>query len=137
MIPKGTPAHKEIIIPKWKMLMLPQGYEKTEFGNPKGSLAQYRGPGNIHVLEYLSEWRIHWDYGDPRTPSGLLVHVFADSPEVGFSLLAAVAAGKETYEETESISEALVDAAATGLAVYGGVLLTKEFLSWITKQKVE
>ncbi len=132
MIPKGISPHKEVSIPKWKLPFLPKEYKRTDLGDQKGAIAQYRGPNNVHVLEYENEWRVHWDFGDPRTPDGLLVHVFADAPEVGFSLLAAVSAGKRTYDETQSVGDAIVDAAATGLSVYAGVKLTKAIISWLS-----
>lgn len=128
---RGLPAHKEVRIPKWRMPKLPAGFERTDLGDPKGAISQYRGPNNVHVREYPTEWCVHWDYGDPRTPVGLLVHAFTDAPEVGFSLLTALAAGNKTFEDTGSLGEALADAVATGVYTYAGIWLTKELLSWL------
>ena len=131
MIPKDTPAHKAIAIPKSKMDVLPPSFELSPLGDKKDAMAQYRGPNTIHILEYPDKWMVHWDYGDPRNPLGAMIHIFADAPEVGFSVLVAFAAGKRTYDETESVSDALLDGFLAGLFTYGGVKVAQSFIDWI------
>ena len=133
MIPNGTPAHKEIKISKVQMPKLSKEFEEIPdiLGDKKGAIRQFRGPNNIHVLEYEDHWSVHWDWGDPRRIDGALVHIFADAPEVGFALVAAAYAGKKKYDETKSVGEAVIESALAGLFAYGGVVVTKEVLNWI------
>ncbi|MGY5882003.1 MAG: hypothetical protein RTV31_17295 [Candidatus Thorarchaeota archaeon] len=133
MIPDGTPVHKEIRIPKSKMPTLSKEFQEISdlLGDKKGSIRQFRGPNNIHVLEYKDYWAVHWDWGDPRRIDGALVHIFADAPEVGLALIAATIAGKNKYDETKSVGEAVVESVLTGLFTYGGIVVTKEIMNWI------
>lgn len=134
MIPDETPPHKEIIILKSKMPQLPKDFQEiSDFhGDKKDAIRQFRGPNNIHVLEYPDHWAVHWDWGDPRTIDGALVHIFADAPEIGFALVAGTVAGKKKYDETKSVGEAIIEALLTGFFTFGGVIVTKEILNWIT-----
>ncbi len=133
MIPNGTPPHKEIKISKLKLPQLSKDFEEISdiLGDKKGAIKQYRGPNNIHILEYKDYWAVHWDWGDPRRIDGALVHIFADAPEVGFALVAATIAGRKKYDETKSIGEAVVESALAGLFAYGGIIVTREVVNWI------
>ncbi|MBD3408125.1 MAG: hypothetical protein GF411_18535 [Candidatus Lokiarchaeota archaeon] len=107
MIPDGTPAHEDIIIDKEQMPSFSDEFQRIPdfLGDKKDSIAQYRGPNNIHILEYETYWSVHWDWGDPRTIPGAIVHIFADDPDVGLSLLIAAGAAKATYDKTKSPHE--------------------------------
>ncbi len=107
---RNIPMHRDIVIPKTMMPTVPPGFEKTILGEPKGAIAQYRGPGNLHLREYDDRWTLHRDYGDPRTLGGLIIHIFLDAPEIGISLLIAAGTFKETYEATGSTTKALTEA---------------------------
>jgi hypothetical protein len=133
MLPEDTPPHKEIKIMKSKMPELPEGFEEISdfLGDKKDSIRQYRGPNNNHALEYKDHWMVHWDWGDPRTIDGALVHIFADAPEIGFGLVAAMAAGKKKYDETQSVGESILESLLAGLVTYGGIVVTKEVGKWI------
>ncbi|MHA1863579.1 MAG: hypothetical protein ACTSWA_07405 [Candidatus Thorarchaeota archaeon] len=128
MLPDNIEPHQEIVIKKSKMPRLPEGFEEITafFGDKKDAIRQYRGPNNIHVLEYEDHWKVHWDCGDPRTIDGAIIHIFADAPEIGFTLLAATLAGKKKYDETHSIGDSIIEALLAGLFTYGGVVVTKE-----------
>ena len=133
MIPEDTPPHKEIEIPKSKLPQLSKEFEEVSdfLGDKKNSLRQYRGPNNLHILEYEDHWKVHWDWGDPRTIDGALVHIFADAPEIGFALVAAIMAGKKKYNETKSVGESIIDSLLAGFFTYGGIVITKEVVKWL------
>ena len=77
---KGTPFHKEIKVSKTTLQRLPQCFQKTVLGEPKGALKQFRGPHGIHILEYEKEWVLHRDRVDPRVnPVG---HLIKDAPQI-------------------------------------------------------
>jgi len=133
LIPNDTRPHKEIRIPKSKMLELPSEFKEIPdfLGHKKDAIRQYRGPNNIHIREYADHWKAHWDWGDPRTIDGALVHIFADAPEIGLALIAATIAGKDRYDETQSVGESVIEALLTGLFTFGGVIVTKEVVRWL------
>lgn len=85
----------------------------------------------MHLLEYTRGWKLHVDYGDPRTPEGFLIHIFVDAPEVGVSLLFAIGKATERYEKTNSIVEAIVTFVGTGIVTYVSLKIVKEFILWL------
>ncbi len=130
MLPKLKPG-QEVWIPESRMPNLPPGFEETRLGEIKDAMAQYRGPGNMHLLKYPTGWKLHVDYGDPRSPEGFLVHIFIDAPEVGVSLLMAIGAAAETYNETNSLGEAIITFLSTSVLSYIGLKLLREFILWL------
>jgi hypothetical protein len=75
------------------MHKVPQCFQKTLLGEPKGALKQFRGPHGIHILEYEKEWVLHRDRVDPRiNPVG---HLVKDAPHIlvigGVAAFASVA----------------------------------------------
>jgi len=96
------PPYEEVKISKTVMQKIPECFEETLLGEPKGSLRQLRGPKASHVLEYEKEWVVHRDRVDPRyDPIG---HLTNDAPYVlvlgffaflGVSLLIVAAGGKK------------------------------------------
>ena len=105
-LPKVAVGEK-VWISKEDMSTPPPGFEPTNLGELRGSIAQYRGYDNLHLLEYADGWELHQDYGDPRTIGGFIVHIFLDSPEGGVSLLFAFGEAVEKYKETGSLFEAI------------------------------
>ena len=90
----NIPIHKDILISKKILPQLPPKFKKTKLGyRRKGTLAQYRGPEEIHVHEYPTHWAFHRDHGDPRTFEGFLAHLLFDAPEIPLSLVTAGASG--------------------------------------------
>jgi len=122
---------REVWIPKSKMMKPPSGFELTSMGDQKDALAQYRGPDNLHLLEYKDGWMMHQDYGDPRSLGGFIVHIFLDAPEVGVSLIAATTTAQERYNETKSVLEAVGAFLSTAGAMYISMRIVKETLSRI------
>ncbi len=55
-----------IRISKEVMAGLPPWFERTDLGFPYGAIAQYRGPGGLHVREYPDGYEVHLDLFDPR-----------------------------------------------------------------------
>ena len=62
MYQKPTNVHQEVWIPKSKMPQPPPGFEETVLGDIKDALRQYRGPDNLHLLEYQDGYKLHLDY---------------------------------------------------------------------------
>jgi hypothetical protein len=81
----------EIRVSKAVLGSLPDDYEETRLGDPRGSKKQYRGSSGVHVREYEDTYAIHVDLVDPRKDP--LGHLLRDSPgsllSVGVGLLAA------------------------------------------------
>lgn len=127
---------REVWISKEQMPYAPPGFQKTWMGDLKDAINQYRGPGNMHLLEYARGWKLHVDYGDPRTPEGFLIHIFMDAPEVGVSLLFAIGTATERYEKTNSIPEAIMTFIGTGIVAYVGLKIVKEFFLWLARNLV-
>lgn len=124
---------QEVWISKDVMTHVPLGFEETWMGEMKGALKQYRGPGNLHLLEFPNGWKLHSDYGDPRNPEGFLIHIFVDAPEVGVSLLYAIGEAFEKYRQTKSIADALLTFASKGVLAYLSLKILKELLLWLTR----
>jgi len=77
---KQIPFYTEIKISKNVISKLPECFQQTLLGEPKGELRQYRGPHGSHVLEYEENWVFHRDKVDPRfDPVG---HLITDAPHV-------------------------------------------------------
>lgn len=122
---------RKVWIPKSKMLTVPIGFKETVFGELKGAIRQYRGPDNLHLLEFQNGWELHRDFGDPRTLSGFIIHIFLDAPEVGLALLNATGAYIEKFEETKSIWASIGEALKTGILSYVGLKVVKEFIEYL------
>lgn len=77
---KRLPFYKEVKVSKSIMSKLPECFQQTPLGEPRGELRQYRGPHGSHVLEYKRNWVFHRDKVDPRfDPVG---HLIIDAPHV-------------------------------------------------------
>jgi hypothetical protein len=82
----NAPIGTDYKFPKSKFELGPE-YEETPWGYSEGSIAQYRGPNNEHVLEYEDYYKGHRDHADPsKDPWG---HIVNDAPESLISILAA------------------------------------------------
>jgi len=77
---RQLPFYSEFRIPKNVLQELPECFEETLLGEPKGELRQFRGPYGSHILEYENEWILHRDKVDPR--SDPLGHLVNDAPHV-------------------------------------------------------
>lgn len=132
IVDKIRPGQK-ILIPKSEMLSSPMGFEETPLGELKGAIRQYRGPDNLHLLEYSDRWELHQDYGDPRTFGGFIIHIFLDAPEVGLALLNAIGSYKKKFDETNSMVDAIGEALETGILSYIGFKIMKEFFEYLGK----
>jgi hypothetical protein len=130
---KIIPAHGKIWIPMAEMTSVPPGFEETWMGEPKGAIAQYRGPDNLHLLKYKDGWELHRDFGDPRSLGGFIIHIFLDAPEVGLALLTAAGRFREIHEETRSVWTAIGAAIETGILTYVGFRLMKELIGLMVK----
>jgi len=117
-------------------MAVPHGFEETWLGESRGAIRQYRGPDNLHLREYNDGWKLHQDYGDPRTLGGFIIHIFLDAPEVGIALLNATGVFKEVYEDTQSIWSAIGEAIKTGIITYLGVRLLKEFIEYLIQSYI-
>jgi len=77
---KRLPFYIETKISKSVVSKLPECYQQTLLGEPKGESRQYRGPHGSHVLEYEKDWVFHRDKVDPRfDPVG---HLITDAPHI-------------------------------------------------------
>ncbi len=130
---RNIPMHRDIVIPKTMMPTVPPGFEETILGEPKGAIAQYRGPGNLHLREYNDRWTLHRDYGDPRTLDGLVIHMFLDAPEIGISFLIAAGTLKKTYEATRSVPKALIEALKVLPVSYVTLRIIKALFEWLAQ----
>ena len=80
-------ARQEFEVPKWDVPHpLDAGFSSAS-GNPQGALEQYSvrlsDGGRIHIREYPTYYRLHWDEGDPDSGlNGLVTHFIRDAPEV-------------------------------------------------------
>jgi hypothetical protein len=133
MIPNDLVIHNKIWIPKSEMPTVPPGFEETWLGELKGARKQYRGPDNLHLLQYEDGWELHQDQGDPRTLGGFIIHIFLDAPEVGVALLVAAGKFTEKYDESGSILEAIAAALGTGVVTYAGLRIARELLEFVVQ----
>jgi len=122
---------KKVWIPKSRMSMVPPGFERTWMGEPKGALAQYRGPDNLHLLEYPNGWELHRDFGNPRSIGGLIVHIFLDAPEVGLSFLIATSRAQTAYEKSGSVWQAIGDFTKSLVGSYLTLRALRALIEWL------
>ena len=74
------PIGNEYILKIPKYQVLESYFEEDILGYPKDSICMYRGPHNIHILEYDDYYAVHRDRCDPRyDPLG---HIDEDVPEL-------------------------------------------------------
>jgi hypothetical protein len=111
--------HAEVRISKRILSRLPSTFVTVPeyLGDQKDALRQYRGPNNLHVLEYPDDWSFHRDYSDPRTDP--LGHLLSDAPEPLLCGLVSLFVGLAVYGETRSVIEGSVAGAAAGLFARG------------------
>ena len=112
---RRIPVHGDLRVSKKLLPRLPYGFVEVpdHLGNKKNALRQYRGPHNIHVLEYADEWSFHRDLVDPRIdPVG---HLLLDAPEVPLAGLAGIAVAKKAYDENESVLDSVIAGGLAGL----------------------
>jgi hypothetical protein len=131
MYQKPTLVHEKVWITKVQMREVPPGFEVCPLGDLDGAIRQYRGPDNLHLHEYEDRWRLHYDYGDPRTLGGFIIHIFLDAPEVGISLLIALDKSRRAYDESNSVLDAILTFVGTGIVSYLGLRLLKKAIYWI------
>ena len=112
---KKIPIHGDLRVPKYKLANLPDEFEEVpdSMGDKKDALRQYRGPHNIHVLEYYAEWSFHRDYVDPR--KSLLGHLIFDTPEIPAAALSAFSVGQKVYDESGSLTDSILSGGLTGV----------------------
>ncbi len=82
----------EIYVSKSIMPILPEGYEETCLGSPRGAFRQYRHKSGVHLREYNEWFAVHQDRFDPRTKPFL--HLAVDSPETIVALGSALILSK-------------------------------------------
>ena len=78
-----SPPHREVKIPKEPSGSLEGVGFKRSIGRPAGQIADYRKATSrgksIHVREYGSFYKIHWDHVDPSIDA--IEHLRRDAPE--------------------------------------------------------
>lgn len=105
--PSRIPIHGDYRISKSVLPRLPDGFVEIPdfFGNKKTALKQYRGPHNIHVLEYPDYWSSHRDIADPfKDPIG---HLIFDSPEIPVSTIIGILTAREARRDGASSEQVL------------------------------
>ncbi len=88
------PPHEEMRISKFGYTQPLQAGFRTDVGEPKGQVADYRlqlsdGSG-IHIVEFQDSYTVHWDKVDPST--NVVEHINQDAPQWG-PVLGLVAVG--------------------------------------------
>ena len=91
-------SEDDIVILKSVMPSLPDGYEETRLGDPRGSIRQFRRE-RVHVREYEDRFVVHEDHYDPR--SDPIQHLVHDSPETLFALGSAIFLSKASCPRSE------------------------------------
>lgn len=85
-------AHTDVILPKDSLPHPKRAGIAKKAGVPHGQLADYRktlpNGKSIHIREYGSYYKVHWDNHDPEVD--LMGHLVHDAPEWWFSLIGAV-----------------------------------------------
>lgn len=75
------PKHEDLLVEKWMVPEIPQEF-KPRFGDSDGQIEDYGyaledGKG-IHIKEYDTYYKVHWDERDPgKDPLG---HLIKDAP---------------------------------------------------------
>ena len=120
------PIHGDLRLSKRTLPSLPPDYVQVSdsLGYRRGALRQYRGPHNIHVLEYPDEWSFHRDHVDPRAdPMG---HLIEDAPEIVLSVAAALLAGAAEYAKTSSLSRGIAAGGVAAVLTWGFLSILEE-----------
>lgn len=97
------PAHTDVILPKDGLPHPKRAGLAKKAGVPHGQLADYRktlpNGRSIHIREYQSYYKVHWDNHDPGTD--LVGHLVHDAPEWWFSLIGAVIGSRVAEDKME------------------------------------
>ncbi len=128
----GSMKSDELRISKSVLPSLPEGYEETRLGDPRGSRRQFRGRSGIHVREYPDEYVIHVDRVDPRRdPFG---HLVRDSPETLVSVVAGLLAAGKVGNSGHPLRERKATDSRTGVLAFFLVFLTANGLARFLKR---
>jgi hypothetical protein len=131
----NIPIHENLRVPKSVLPRLPESFQEIPdyLGDKKDAIRQYRGPQNIHVLEYFDHWSFHRDYADPRFD--VIGHLVHDTPEIPTSILVGAAVASDANDKGDSPLDSLGKGILAGLFTWAVVKGANEFLSTIGESR--
>ena len=112
------PIHGNLRVSKSVLPKLPKSFQEiVEYmGNKRDAIRQYRGPHNIHVLEYSDDWSFHRDYADPRYD--IIGHLTLDAPEIPAAIIFGAAIASNANDKGNPPLESLGKGLLAGLLAW-------------------
>jgi hypothetical protein len=109
------PIHGNLRVSKSVLPKLSKSFQEIPdyMGDKRDAIRQYRGPCNIHVLEYSDYWSFHRDYADPRYD--IIGHLALDAPEIPAAVIVGAAVASDANDKGHPPLESLGKGLLAGL----------------------